>query len=285
MFEGKNYSIVFGVLTVLFLLLSLGRVNAATPSCGVDKKCEPGYYCSGAVGESASGVCVANAANIAMCKAIDYLRNDVIKYFFLFGAAFAGLLMLMGKFAMTTLVQILLGIGIIYGAQNIMVHFAGSAKGLCGAEDALSCAEKTTGSKALSGSNIILNLSPVSIDRAYNPNNEKCEEPLQCFKATCDEYTKTETPIAGGGYKISYSKKGSTKTVEWVKGTGDTTLNFNGTNGGNSITVNCKPYYGTFLRDYFLCTNTCTNVTYGAEAQSNWKIESCADLAKKQIKL
>lgn len=278
------------LLLSLFFIITMflwgERAFAESSSCGVEKSCKPGYYCLGAIGESESGVCTANALNISLCRFLKYIRKEILGYLFLFGAMFGGVMMWIGKFTMTTMVQILLGIGVIQGAQGLIIMLAGGqGHTICTTQEAKECASGTTGTKSRSAISVLLNLSAVSPNEEYNPQKVKCDEPFTCFRAKCDTYTKSTTPGKEGELpSISYSKKGDQKIVDWVPGTDSTTVEFTGQNGGDSISVKCDPYYASYTRDYFSCTNPCTGVSYGAEASTTWNVSTCAELALRNIK-
>lgn len=276
------------------------EILAAPPSCGADTPCNDGYYCSGAVGDTPSGVCVANSMNIAMCRFVDYVNSDILPYFFLFGAGFAGILMFIGKFTIMSLMQILLGIGVLYGGKTILGTVIGDPSGLCSSSDAANCAAATTGSKTISSSGVILNLSTTVVDPKYDSQllqggtATQCGL-LQCVQASCDSYTfaiiATTDSITGvvtnkKQYTINMTSGVPNPVIATVLGTtpGNITMAIGGgSNDNNSITVTCRPISATYNRDYFTCTNTCTNTDYGGEAPVSWNLPDCAALAIKKL--
>ena len=92
---------IYSFLIISFLSFgnfTLSNAASQPVSCGSSDPCPNGFYCTGAVGEAKSGVCVTNSVNILMCRAIDYIQSDILKYFFHFGAIFAGIYFFLGKF-------------------------------------------------------------------------------------------------------------------------------------------------------------------------------------------
>jgi hypothetical protein len=272
-------------LLALIGLILFKNVVAATavPSCGVSKKCEPGFYCSGAVGESESGVCVANSLNVVMCRFTQYLQYDIVPYFFLLGGVYAGFLLFLGKFSMLTFVQAMLGIGILYGGTQFLAKITGSTKGLCTAEQASNCANETQTLSGIKNTDIIYNVSVASVNSKYVDRADSASSPetcglLECFKAQCEDYTKTAIPGQPGKYQCD--KKAYRIDVDSVKKSNVTVCSSD--KDGSTLTVNCTPIKGSYTRDYFLC-QSCAGKKFVAETDTSWGLKDCKDVVNKNI--
>lgn len=276
----------YSILSLIFLM-TIGvfqtAFSADQKACGISQKCANGYYCTGAIGDTNSGVCVANALNTVMCRSISYIESDIMKYFFLFGAVFAGIYMFLGKFTMVTFIQIVLGIGILKGATMLITQVTGSSAGLCSQKQALNCIENTTGTKIHSDETYIRNFDKISITPAYVTNSSKTScDALECVKAKCDSYSKEN--IVTNGIQSTRCTLSSGKVDAQV-------LAINANNDAfsvsicsdNNFKVKCTAVAGSFKRDYFKCTS-CVGEQFFAEAPSVWGIATCKDLVKKQIK-
>lgn len=277
---------------VLFIVLlfdvnfAFGAKNDEIPSCGIGKKCADGYYCSGAVGESESGVCVANGVSIVMCRFIDYFNDNIVRLLFIFASVFVGLYLFIGKMNFNLIAQILIGMSILVGASGLVASIIGDTKGLCGKKEALKCLENTTDNATLSGAykktKNIYNLTDERTTAKYLPLNSTTTcSPLGCIKANCGKYKRDEKTV------------GSTTTVTCEKQSGAestwTPTNLIGGSGFRpsdcqaGFTIRCDAYVATYERDYFSCKSCNGNVFY-AEAPSVWQIANCKALVKKDVK-
>jgi hypothetical protein len=274
----------YSILSLIFLMaigLFQPAFSADPKACGIAKKCADGYYCTGAIGDSNSGVCVANALNTVMCRSISYVQSDIITYFFLFGAVFAGIYMLVGKFTMVTFIQIVLGIGVLKGATVLMTQITGSSVGVCSQKQALNCIENTQGSKPHQKETIIRNFSTIKVTPSYvmSGGGTSCS-PLECVKAKCQKYNITRTTV---GQTTSVECELSEGVMDAQVPVAQIRASFKPTECQASFSVTCTPVVGSFERDYFKCTS-CVDEEFVAEAPSSWEIKDCKDLVKKQIK-
>jgi hypothetical protein len=273
---------IYIILLLLNGIFQSAFADSKINSCGVNAKCDPGFYCVGAVGESESGVCVANSLNVVMCRFTQYLQSDIIPYFFLLGAVFAGILLFIGKFAATTFIQIILGMAILLGGVKFIGQLVGP-KGLCTTEQALNCADNTEGN-LVHKTRYVFNLSPTAVDPKYVDRNESSSEGqncalLKCFKAKCEEYTRVAVKDQPGKFTCA---KGATKVdVENVK-KAKVTVCTKAETGTEDLIVSCTPVVGNYLRDYFRC-KSCAGQDFAAEAPEIWNVSNCKELIKKQI--
>jgi hypothetical protein len=269
--------IIFTFLfSIIFVKLGFGANNII--SCGVNQACEPGYYCSGAVGQSDSGVCVANAITTATCRFTSFVQSDIIKYIGLFAASFAGIYLFVGKFALVTFAQIIIGIGILFGAQKLVIQITGSSKGLCTSSDALACLANVSDVNKTLKTKRILNLD----NQTKDPFTGKNCNFLECERMECDSY-QLQTVGTGIG-ATTKCEKGPKKIVFTTKQAGD----FTPTGCQANFTIKCEPTAsGSFDRDYFTCKNNCvqdpTKNTFATEVPSSWNIKNCKELILKQI--
>lgn len=282
---------MFKIVIMMLLFINTNFAFAANtdlPSCGIEKSCADGYYCSGAVGESDSGVCVANGINIAMCRFIEYFQSTVVRYLFIFAAVFVGLYLFIGKMNFGILAQILIGMAMLLGAGTLVADVTGGAHGLCGKKEALKCLEDTAdvlhGSvSSLKGTRQIRNLTKVDIKMDYmssHLSSTKCDA-LECTNVKCDKYTKTVDPATNRTTCSRDAKKDGRETT-WIRTAQGT--NFTPVKCDNSsFRIQCDPIVGTYERDYFYC-KSCVGTIFAAEAPSAWHINNCKELVTKNVK-
>jgi hypothetical protein len=205
----------------------------------------------------------------------------------LFASVFAGIYFYIGKFALVTFAQIIIGIAIMLSAQQLVIIGTGSNKGLCSISDATDCLNKTTGNKIQGNTTEVRNLSPTEIsDNKYIPKGSdgKCNS-LDCVKAMCTSYSSKSVQINANdqaqGNKTVCTKNTKQDEVMNAKAGTFTPKGCDEMDGGKEIT--CTPVISPLKRDYFTCTNACTNTIFSAEAPSSWNISSCKELILKQI--
>ena len=276
---------LYSILSLIFLM-AIGLLQpafASQKSCGISQRCADGYYCTGAIGDSNSGVCVANALNTVMCRSISYIESDILNYFFLLGAVFAGIYMFLGKFTMVTFIQIVLGITVLKGSATLITSITGSSAGLCSFKQALNCIEDTVGAKVYSDETYIRNFTKVNITSNYVTSASKTScLGLECVTATCLRYSVT-TKVTNGVETKECSLSGGRTSDSMVLASNANNVDFSVINCPASFKVKCEAVVGSFKRDYFNCTS-CVGEKFAAEAPSVWGIATCKDLVKKQIK-
>jgi hypothetical protein len=263
-----GFTIFTIIFSIFFTKLSFG--NEQYQSCGVNYPCAAGYYCSGSVGEANSGICVANAVNIAICRFVSFVQSDIIKYVGLFAASFAGIYLFIGKFGLITFAQIITGIGILIGAQKLVIQITGSSSGLCTKNQALACLETTENLSQKIGFKNVLNLEKVK-DKITNSN---CDL-LECTRASCEMFTEKTT-----NGKTQCTKVKDRTEIIFTKQIGVVKPAI----CNNNLEITCNEISGSFSRDYFKCKNTCTDEIFASEVPSSWNIKNCKELVLKQIK-
>lgn len=278
---------VLSVVLLFNVQFALGAETETIPSCGIGKKCADGYYCSGAVGESESGVCVANGVSIVMCRFIDYFNSNVVRLLFIFAAAFVGLYLFIGKMNFNMLAQILIGMSILVGASGLVASIVGGTQGLCGKKEALKCLEATTDSTMPPGSykktKNIYNLTEEKVSAKYLPSGTSTTcKPLECIKANCGRYKKEEKTIGSTTTVTCTNEPGAEST--WSPNNIVGTVNgFKPSDCPTGFTIRCDAYVATYERDYFACTSCNGNLFY-AETPSVWQISNCKALVMKDVK-
>ncbi len=271
----KAIFIILGIMISFFFNNSFAQ---KPPSCGVEKPCQPGYYCSGAVGEAESGVCLANSISIATCRFVDFVKSDIVKYMAIFASVFAGIYLFIGKFAIITFAQVIVGVSILFGAEKIVTQVTG-VKGVCTKNQVAQCLNSVSTRKIFKNEKAIRNLDKNEI----NYITEKNCEILECKKALCESFKKQTTTI--NGIQKTECVKQSGKVEKYITASTPDISSINPLVCQAGFTISCTPINGSLARNYFECQNNCTEGSpiFGAEAPYSWNINNCQELVQKQI--
>jgi len=218
-----------------------------------------------------------------MCNFVDYIQKDIFKYIAIFAAVFGGIFMFVGKFTIVNFAQITVGLGVLYGAQSLIVQITGSNQGLCSVSDAQQCLTKVDTLEVYSGYRNIRNLS-----NANSSFGENCGI-LGCTQARCEGFERVERnqgfeKVTECINKTTQMQNRTIKVDIYTKGAPSLAYDPKGCYN-SSFRIQCKITEASFERTYFRCFNRCTNKEFVAEAPLSLNIKSCSELVLKQISL
>lgn len=278
----RFYTLIFTIFFIIFAKSAFAN-NGNHPSCGVNKKCADGYYCTGANADSSSGVCVANALNVTICRFVEYVQKDIFSYIAIFASVFLGLYMFVGKVNPGMVAQIVLGIGILYGSQTILNNVLGSSKGACSIKAANSCLAQVIDADGSPGMTVYENIRNTT--EQVDMSNQDCGL-LGCVLVSCPTFKKEMAPASTGPqtYNCSTTNQRQNKFIKHALTDPNTgVISVTPDKACENFTIQCDIVKSSSTKNYFICENTCTKVKYAAKADSSLNIKNCKDLSLKNI--
>lgn len=252
-------------------------------SCGVNKSCADGYYCLGATGETDSGVCTANGLNITLCRFVHFVQDDIFKYIALFASVFVGIFLFIGRASSTVIAQVIIGIGLLFGAQQILISMSGDTQeGVCSKDQAKTCiadVDDVTTNVSLIATNI------KNLSENKDGFGNTCP-PLGCVVAECQGYdvkTNTDSNTNVNTYKCTTNGETKKRIIQYQDGDNAEQEIEPEKSKCPNFKVKCTPVKSPYKVQYLLCKNNCTNEEYGAKVNSNTNITTCKDLALRKV--
>jgi type IV secretory pathway VirB2 component (pilin) len=282
----------------LFLFFIVGFFTQSSfaeyRACGVNEPCRDGYYCMGALGQSSSGVCTANGLNITLCRFVKFIQNDIFTYIALFASIFIGIFLFIGRASTTVIAQVVIGIGILFGSQQLLLSISGDNQEVCSASEAKICLSDVKDISKLDESAEILNL-----ERTQDFFGNTCNG-LDCAIWSCPQWsiTSKQVPIentntgtdTGTGtdtdtqkYETVYTCKEISKKSKKVILPRSSEKAIQPEPQCTNFEITCAKVGSPITFNYLSCQNNCTSQKYYAKIDRRTDIKTCKDLALRNV--